>query len=69
MKTKNIQPYSRITDEGPSLAERVIRTIRILLKKPVFEKGKADLLSELPSVIKQYKNTIHHSIKRTPIKK
>ena len=66
MKSKNIHHYSRFTDRGPSIAERVIRTIRNLLKKPVFEKGNADWLSHLPSVIKQYNNTIHHSIKMTP---
>ena len=66
LKAKNIQHYSRFTDKGPSIAERVIRTIRNLLKKPVFEKGKADWLSELPSVIKQYNITIHNSIKMTP---
>ena len=67
LKSKNIQHYSRYTDKGPSIAERVIRTIRNLLKKPVFEKGNADWLSELPSVIKQYNNTPHHSTKMTPI--
>ena len=67
LKTKNIQHYSRYPDKGPSIAERVIRTIRNLLKKPVFEKGNADWISELPSVIKQYNNTIHHSIKMTPV--
>ena len=36
------------------------------MKKPVFEIGKADWLSELPSVIKKYNNTIHHSTKMTP---
>ena len=63
LKSKNIQHYSRFTDK----AERVIRTVRNLLKKPVFEKGKADWVSELPSVIKQYNNTFHHSIKLKPI--
>ena len=67
LKSKNIQHYSRFTDKGPSIAERVIRTIRSLLKKPVFEKEKADWLSELPSVIKKYNNTIHHSTKMKPI--
>ena len=67
LKSKNIQHYSRYTDKGPSIAERVIRTVRNLLKKPVFEKGNADWLSELPSVIKQYNNTIHHSIKMKPV--
>ena len=66
-KSKNIQHYSRYTDKGPSIAERVIRTVRNLLKKPVFEKGKADWISELPSVVKKYNNTIHSSTKMTPI--
>ena len=38
LKSKNIKHYSRFTDKGHSIAERVIRTIRNLLKKPVFEK-------------------------------
>ena len=67
LKSKNIHHYSRYTDKGPSVAERVIRTLRNLLKKPVFEKGKADWLSELPSVVNKYNNTIHHSIKMTPV--
>ena len=68
LKSKNIQHYSRFTDKGPSIAERVIRTVRNLLKKPIFLAGNADWLCELPSVLKQYKNTIHHSTKMTPIK-
>ena len=67
LKSKNIQHYSRYTDKGPSIAERVIRTIRNLLKKPVFEKGNAIWISELPSVVKKYNNTIHHSTKMKPI--
>ena len=67
LKSKNIQHFSRYTDKGPTKAERVIRTIRNLLKKPVFEKRNADWLSELPSVVKKYNNTFHHSIKITPI--
>ena len=66
LKNKKIHHHSRYTDKGSSISERVIRTVRNFLKKPVFEKGNADWLSELPSVIKQYKNTIHHSIKMTP---
>ena len=68
MKVKKIQHYSRFTDKGTSIAERVIRAIRNLLKKPVFLKGNADWVSELPSVTKKYNNTIHHSIKMTPIR-
>ena len=67
LKSKSIHHYSRYTDKGPSIAERVIRTIRNLLKKPVFEKGNADWLSELSSVVNKYNNTIHHSTKMKPI--
>ena len=67
LNTNKIKRYSRYTDKGAVFAERFNRTIRNLLKKPVFEKGKADWLSELPSVIKKYNNTIHHSTKMTPI--
>ena len=42
LKAKNIHHHSRFKDEDPCIAERVIRTIRNLLKKPVFEKGNAD---------------------------
>ena len=38
LNSKNIQPYSRFTNKGPCVAERVIRSVRSLLKKPVFEK-------------------------------
>ena len=37
------------------------------MKKPVFLKGNADWLSELPSVIKKYNNTIHSSTKMNPV--
>ena len=67
LNNHNIKRYSRYTDKGAVFAERFNRTIRNFLKKPVFEKGNADWLSELPSAIKQYNNTIHHSIKMTPI--
>ena len=67
LKAKNNHHYSRFTDKGPSIAERVIRTSRNLLKKPVFLAGNANWLSELPAVTKQYNNTFHHSIKMTPL--
>ena len=65
LQIKNIHHYSRSTYKGPSIAERVIRTVRNLLEKPVFLAGNADWLSELPSVIKQYNNAIQHSIEMT----
>ena len=41
IKYKSMHHFSKYTDKGPSIAERVIRTVRNLLKKPVFEKGKS----------------------------
>ena len=67
LKVKNVHHNSRIRDKVPSIAERVIRSIRNLLKRPVFEKENAGWLSELTSVIKKYNNTNHHSIKMTPV--
>ena len=67
VEAKNIQHYSRFTDKGPSIAEKVVRTVRNLLKKQVYEKGNANWISELPSVTKQYNNSNHSSVKKTPI--
>ena len=66
MKVNNVHHYSRFTDKGPSIAERVIRTIRNLLKKPVFLAGNVDWLSELHSLVRKYNNTIRNSKKMTP---
>ena len=52
LKLKNIYNYSRFTDKGPSIAERVIRTTRNFLKKPVSLAGNADWLTELPLSLK-----------------
>ena len=57
--------YSRFIDKGPSIDERVIGTVRNLLKKG-FEKGKIDWLSELSAVVSKYNNTIHSSTKMSP---
>ena len=67
MEVNNRHHRSRLTDEGPSINERVISTIRNLLMKPVFEKGNGDSVTQFTSVIKNYNNTIHSSPKLTPI--
>ena len=66
-KLNIIKKYSRKKSLGAVFAERFTRTIRNLLKKPVFLKGNTEWLSELPSVFKQYNIKMHHSLKRTPI--
>ena len=45
LKAKDLQYFSRYTDNGPSMAKRIIRALRNSLKKPVFEKGNANWLS------------------------
>ena len=67
LKTEKIYHYSRFTDKGPSIVDRVIRTIRNLFRKPIFLAGEANWLIELPYVIRHYNNTIHNSSKMTPI--
>ena len=67
LNNHNIKRHSWNTAIGGVFAERFIRTIRNLLKKPVFLAGNADWITELPSVTKQYNNTIHSSTKMKPI--
>ena len=59
--------FSRFTDKGPSVVEKVERTLRSFFKEPIFPEGNADWISELPSVIKKYNNTVHSSKKMKPI--
>ena len=67
LTNNNIKRYSRYTDNEAVFAERFNRTIGNLIKKPVFLKGKADWLSEIPSVIKKCNNTIQSSNKMSPV--
>ena len=67
LNKNNIKLYSRNSSYGAVFAERVNRTIRDLLKKPVFEKGNANWIDVLPTITKQYNNRIHTSTKLTPI--
>ena len=67
LKLNDIKRYSRYTSKGAVFAERFNRTIRDLLKKPVFEKGNANWIDELHSITSKYNNKIHSSSKMTPI--
>ena len=67
-KVKKIHHYSRYTDEGPSIANKEIPSLKRFLEEPVIGEGNADWLSELPVVsIKKYNGNIHHSTKMKPI--
>ena len=67
LKLNDIKRYSRYTSKGAVFAERFNRTIRDLLKKPVFEKGNANWIDELSTITSKYNNKIHSSTKMTPI--
>ena len=62
----NIKLYSRNSSYDAVFAERFNRTIRDLLKKPVFEKGDGNWIDILPTITKQYNNRIHSSTKLSP---
>ena len=59
LNKNNIKLYSRNTSVGAVFAERFNRTIRNLLKKPVFEKGDSNWIDILDTITKQYNNRIH----------
>ena len=67
LNRNNIKLYSRNSSYGAVFAERFNRTIRDLLKRPVFEKVESNWVDILPTITKQYKNRIHSSTKLTPI--
>ena len=67
LNKNNIKLHSRNTSLGAVSAERLNRTIRDLLKKPVFEKSDGNWIDGLPKITKQYNNKVHSSTKLTPI--
>ena len=67
LNKNDIKLFSRNSSFGSVFAERFNRTIRDLLKKPVFEKGDGNWIDVLPTITKQYNDRIHSSTKLTPI--
>ena len=53
LNKNNIKLYSRNSSVGAVFAERFNRTIRDLLKRPVFEKGESKGIDILPILTKQ----------------
>ena len=66
LNTNNIKLYSRNSSFGSVFAERFNRTIRDLLKRPVFEQSDAKWIDVLPTITKQYNNRVHTSTKLSP---
>ena len=66
LNKNDIKLYSRNSSIGSVFAERLIRTIRDLLKKIVFEQADANWINILPTITKQYNNRINTSTKLSP---
>ena len=66
LNENNFKLYSRNSSYGAVFAERFNRTIRDLLKRPVFERRDGKWVDILPAITKQYNNTVHSSTKLTP---
>ena len=66
LNKNNIKLYSRNTYLGAVCAERFNKTIRDLLKRPVFEKVDGNWIDVLSIITKQYSNRIHSSTKLSP---
>ena len=67
LNKNNIKLYSGNSSYRAVFAERFNRTIRDLLKRPVFEKGDGNWIDVLQTITKQYNNKVHSSTKLTPI--
>ena len=67
LNKNSIKLFSRNLSLGVVFAERFNRTIRDLLKRPLFERRDANWIDILPVKTKQYKNRVHSSTKLTPI--
>ena len=67
LNKNNIKLYSGNSSYGAVFAERFNKTIRDLLKRPVFEKGGGNWIDVLPTITKQFNNRKHSSTKLTPI--
>ena len=66
LNKNDIKIYSRNSSYGGVFAERFNRTIRDLIKRPVFEKCDSNWIDRLQTLTKQYNNRVHSSTKLSP---
>ena len=66
LNKNDIKLYSRNKYLGAVFAELFNKTIRDLLKRPVFEKGDGNWIDVLSTITKQYNKRIHSSTKLSP---
>ena len=66
LSKNNIKIHSRSTSLGAVFAERFNRSMRNLLRKPVFEKSAGIWIDVLPTITKQNNIRVHTSTKLSP---
>ena len=66
LNKNKIKIYSWNSSYGAVFAERLNRTIRDPLKRPVFEKSDGNWIDDLQTITKQYNNRTHTSKKLSP---
>ena len=67
LNNKNNKQETSNTSIVAVFAERFNRTIRDILKRPVFERGDSNWIDVLVTITKQYNGRVHTSSKLTPI--
>ena len=67
LNNNDVKHYSRYRSLGSIFVERFNRTIRNLLKKPVFERRDDNWTVMLPTILNQNNNRVHTSTDLTPI--
>ena len=68
LNKNNIKLYSRNSSYSAVFAERFNKSIRDLLKRPVFENSDGNWIDNLSTITKQNNNRIHSSTKLSPKK-
>ena len=67
LKQHNIKHYSVYSTMKACIAERFIRTLKNKIYRLFTEKGTHKWIDLLPTIIKQYNNTIHSKTKMKPV--
>lgn len=67
MKLCNIKHYSTFSDKKAAIVERVIRTIKSMLYKQMFNRGSNVWYDLLPKIILEYNSKKHRSIGMSPL--
>ena len=57
----------KIHNEGKSVAERFIRTLKTKIYKYMISVSKTEYIDKLDDIVNEYNNTYHRAIKMKPV--